>query len=746
MKIPFNLLYAFRNYFSGNSAPRKIALLISMTVLFFLMAPLSWYASSWYEDILMNEQKANDTVQITLRANALTTAVNKRFALLDGLFAFAMANTSDEMLKKNFDAFASGLYLGAAGIRNFALAPGGVQRYIYPSLGNEATLGHDLLNDPRPEVRADVLRTIKNRNTAVSGPYKLRQGGFGLVARKALYVKDDFWGLVTMAVDMPPILEEARINKEPDNLEMALRGSAGKIFFGNGSIFENDPVKVRIELPEGYWELGSIPRGGWHKAVAKRLFVFQVSELLISILIAVIIYLMVSHDIDMRRRSEEQVERLSRFPSENPNPVMRISSRGVLEYANAASAPFLIMMGIGNDRTVNAEWLARIRDTLSNGRPVNNEFQTGDRTFSIDLVPIVARNYVNLYARDVTIRKRVEEELRANKAQLSNALVIAHLGHWEYDVANDLFTFNDQFYNIFRTTAAQVGGYTMHAAEYARRFVHPDDMHMVGEETRKAIETPDPHFNRQIEHRILYSDGTVGYVNVRFFIVKDSQGRTVRTFGVNQDITERKHSEKQLRDTLESLRKAVGTTIQVMVSAVETRDPYTSGHQNRVAELARAIATEMGWPPEKIEGLRLASSIHDIGKLSVPAEILSKPTKLSKIEISLIKEHARTGYEILKNVKSYWPLAEIVYQHHELMDGSGYPRNLKGEEILMEARILNVADVVEAMASHRPYRPGLGIDAALNEIEQNGGIFYDDAVVKACLRLFREKGYRLPEA
>jgi putative nucleotidyltransferase with HDIG domain len=180
-----------------------------------------------------------------------------------------------------------------------------------------------------------------------------------------------------------------------------------------------------------------------------------------------------------------------------------------------------------------------------------------------------------------------------------------------------------------------------------------------------------------------------------------------------------------------------------MVSAIERRDPYTAGHQIRSATLARTIATEMGLSQEKIDGIRVAGSIHDIGKLSIPAEILSKPTKLSEVEFSLIKEHSRSGYEILKDVESPWPLAEIVYQHHERMDGSGYPRNLKGEEILIEARILAVADVVEAMASHRPYRPGLGIDAALNEIEKNRGIFYDNTVADACLRLFREKGFKL---
>jgi PAS domain S-box-containing protein len=213
--------------------------------------------------------------------------------------------------------------------------------------------------------------------------------------------------------------------------------------------------------------------------------------------------------------------------------------------------------------------------------------------------------------------------------------------------------------------------------------------------------------------------------------------------GAILDITERKQAEEDLQRTLESLRRAFGTVIQVMVSTVESRDPYTAGHQIRSADLARAIATEMGLPQEKMNGIRMAASIHDIGKLSIPAEILSKPTKLTNIEFSLIKEHSRSGYEMLKDVESPWPLAQIVYQHHERMDGSGYPRNLKGDDILMEARIMAVADVVESMASHRPYRPALGIEAALDEIEKNRGTLYDNAVVDACLRLFREKGYSL---
>jgi PAS domain S-box-containing protein/putative nucleotidyltransferase with HDIG domain len=236
-------------------------------------------------------------------------------------------------------------------------------------------------------------------------------------------------------------------------------------------------------------------------------------------------------------------------------------------------------------------------------------------------------------------------------------------------------------------------------------------------------------------------DGTLFDAEISFNRVE--VGKQVFLQAIVRDITGRKQAEEKLDVTLQDLRKAMGGTIEVIVHVVETRDPYTAGHQRRVADLAGSIAAEMNLPSRTIEGIRMAGVIHDIGKISVPAEILSKPGALSHKEFELIKDHAQTGYDILKDVEFSWPIARIIQQHHEKMDGSGYPQGLKGDSLMLEARIITVADVIEAIASHRPYRPARGIEAALSEIERNKGLLYDAEVVDACLRLFRNRGYKL---
>jgi PAS domain S-box-containing protein len=246
------------------------------------------------------------------------------------------------------------------------------------------------------------------------------------------------------------------------------------------------------------------------------------------------------------------------------------------------------------------------------------------------------------------------------------------------------------------------------------------------------------------EYRFVRKDGGTIWILDKLRLVSDEQGWPLRAVGAWSDIGVRRKAEATIRDYAVRLEGTLTATVDAMSTMVELRDPYTAGHEQRVAMLAVAIAAEMGLGEELQRGLRVAGAVHDIGKIAVPAEILSKPGQLTDIERQLARFHPEQGYQILRGIPFPWPVAEVAHQHHERMDGSGYPLGLKGDAILLEARIVAVADVVESMLSHRPYRPALGIEAALHEIESHAGAYYDTAVAGACLRLFREKGYVVP--
>jgi PAS domain S-box-containing protein/putative nucleotidyltransferase with HDIG domain len=236
-------------------------------------------------------------------------------------------------------------------------------------------------------------------------------------------------------------------------------------------------------------------------------------------------------------------------------------------------------------------------------------------------------------------------------------------------------------------------------------------------------------------------DGTKGVCETTVIPLCDEHGNVSTVFGVSHDITAYKRSEEELQRSYDKLRDTMIATVNTLASTVEMRDPYTAGHQRRVTILACAMAEEMGLTEEQFDGLRLAGLIHDIGKISVPVEILNKPGRLSGTEFDIIKGHPQAGYNILQEIELPWPVAQIILQHHERLDGSGYPQGLKNGGIMFEAKILAVADVVEAMASHRPYRPALGVEAALEEIAKNQGILYDPEMVDICQSLFTEKGF-----
>ncbi len=224
-------------------------------------------------------------------------------------------------------------------------------------------------------------------------------------------------------------------------------------------------------------------------------------------------------------------------------------------------------------------------------------------------------------------------------------------------------------------------------------------------------------------------------------LIIESGGRKLIVSAIG-DISERKRTAEELRQTSIRLQRAIEGAINAVALTTEIRDPYTAGHQLRVAKLACSIGRELGLSETQIEGVRVAGTLHDIGKIYVPAEILSRPGRLRQNEINLVRDHAQVGHDLLSTIEFPWPVAQIVLQHHERMNGSGYPLGLSGDEICIEAKIMSVADVVEAMASHRPYRPALSIEEALLEILQQRGVLYSPEAVDACIKVFTQKGFK----
>ena len=250
--------------------------------------------------------------------------------------------------------------------------------------------------------------------------------------------------------------------------------------------------------------------------------------------------------------------------------------------------------------------------------------------------------------------------------------------------------------------------------------------------------------NVPLEARLRHKDGSNIEVGIRLNSIEWDDGEPA-VIGLVDDITTRKRAAAQIENYVRQLESSMQATLRAVATMVEMRDPYTAGHERRVGLVAAAIAREMGWPADRCRNMETIGLVHDVGKIAVPAEILTKPSRLSSIEMQLVREHAQAGYDILKDVPFDAPVAETIRQHHERMDGSGYPRGLKGDAILPEARVLAVADVLESMAAHRPYRPALGLDVALAELLQGRGTLYDPEVVDATARLIRDKAYVLPE-
>ncbi len=398
---------------------RRSGVFWTVILLFLFLLPLLWFTDHWYKERLLTEQKAQDTIELHLLKNSLEVSISNRFGLLEGLVAFAGSNPTEQLLNKEFKTFTSGLYASFKGIRNFALAPGGIMRYVYPLKGNEKVPGHDLINDERPSVRADVQRTIQTRSIVLSGPYVLRQGGLGLVARKAVFVDDSFWGLAAMVIDLPPILKDAGFLLKTSDINVTLRDKSGTIFWGQRSVFDSQPLVVQIELPNEHWELAGIPIGGWHSFIRKKLYLFRAISVLIVGLLTTLAFVLI-------KRHQALIDSNERFHSLSDATFegIAISKNGTILEANDKMYEMFgyqgeELIGMAATGLVTPESQAKVRKEILSGHEQVYEVDGLRKDNSIFPLEVQAKmfSYKGQETRvtalhDITKRKQAEETVK----------------------------------------------------------------------------------------------------------------------------------------------------------------------------------------------------------------------------------------------------------------------------------------------------------------------------------------------
>ncbi len=570
--------------------PRRTANVGALIALAGLLL-LWWQAGNWYQARLLGVERARLTGELGAYRNALAININRQFAQLEGLKAFVETDPSSENFETRFETFAAGLYIDARGIRNLAIAPEAVIQYVYPLKGNEAALGHDLLNDPRPEVGEAVQRAIATRRIVLTGPYELLQGGQGLVVRQAIFHDNTFWGLVSMVVDLPPVLKDAGLDSPPATLEIAIRDQAGQVFYGQTDVFDNNPVLQSVPLPEGEWELAGYPSGGWEAAVRNPLLLFQAIGLVIVVLAVTLFYTELSRQVRLelavRERTAEleheiverklveatlhESENKFRAIFENSVDAIGVSSLGLHMLVNPA---YLTMFGYDSaDELIGKPILdliapderARILDFVhrrAQGELVSPLYETRglrrdgtefDMEVRVSTYLAQGQLFTVPILRDITERKRGEDALRTSESR--------YRALFEFAPDGILIADPESYYLDANASICEMLGYTrdeligLHASD----IVVPTEIQNVDPALTAIKAQSDYHREWQFKRK----DGSVFTGDVIVTVMPDG-----KLLAMIRDITERKHAEDALRHAKEYAENLIETA-NVMVIGLD---------------------------------------------------------------------------------------------------------------------------------------------------------------------------------
>lgn len=565
--------------------------LFSTFVVLLALLLIWWLASQWYQTQLLTEARAQADVEVSLRANALSLAVNRRLTRLQSLHAFTQVEAFDPDFASKFETFATELYIGTNNIRNFAIAPGNTVQYVYPLAGNESVIGYQPLLDPRPEVSADAQRAIDTGRIILTGPIELVQGGFGLIARQAIYIEGVYWGLVNVVLDLPPMLEEAEIEPASATYDFVVRDDALRVFSGDESVFEREPIVRTIDLPEGFWVLAGVPHEGWLASVQEPMSIFQVGGLIIMTLLSGLTYLTINRqtllaqavaertreissineqlqeDIAARKHVEEALRasetELRALFAAMPDVILVLNAEGrYLKIAQTnpsfARLPSPDLIGQTLYDVFAAEqadtYLRQIRQALETRQTIqseNNLVVDGEEVWYSASVSPMTDDTVLLVTRDITRRRRMEAALQTSEARFRSAFDGAATGMALVAPDNRYLRVNDAYCRIVGYSKEELLAMTFTS------ITHPEDIDTDVSRFHLLLDGEIEHY--AVEKRFIHKKGHTVWSLLSVSLVRDPQGQPLYSVSQVQDITERKHAEQELRTSQQQYEQLVNT-------------------------------------------------------------------------------------------------------------------------------------------------------------------------------------------